>query len=68
MAGFNVISVDFNHGYVNGKEPELPNQALLNICEYSAERLHFGLFIKTSKIKDKTRDSALSSDSLIKST
>ena len=68
MAGFNVIAVDWRHEYTNGKIKKPPNFFLADIVDYPPEELYFRVFIKTSKINDKTeRDSGLSKGFLIRS-
>ena len=67
LAGFKVLSVDWRHAFTDGKSNKDLAAVLLDITRYEPEMLHFGIFIKTSQINDKTRDSGLSSGSLIRS-
>ena len=67
LAGFNVIAVDWVHAFTTGKAEKDPTDILLDLTAWTPEQLHFGVFIKTSKINDKTLEYGLSSDSLIRS-
>ena len=67
LAGFNVVSVDWVHPFTTGKVEKDPADILLDLTAWSVELLHFWVFIKTSKINDKTLEYGLSSDSLIRS-
>ncbi len=52
-AGFKIISIDWDTDSAMMGDPAF---ILLNIKQWKPEVLHFRVFIKTSKINDKTRD------------
>jgi len=65
LAGLKVIGVDWAFPWQDGRSHKPNTDLLLDICDYTAEELYFVVFIKTKPIDAKTRDSRLSSDSLI---
>ena len=67
LAGFKVIAIDWVHAFTTGKVKQDPSDLLLNLTDWTPEQLYFGVFTKTSKINDKTREYGLSDDSQIKS-
>ena len=68
LGNWKTIGVDWDFPWVHDPHADHPpTDLLLDITAFSAKLLHFGVFIKTSNINDETRDSMLTSDSLIRS-
>ena len=54
MAGFKVMSVDWQMEYQQGKVPEKKTDVLLDLNQWPSETLYFGVFATISKINDNT--------------